>query len=247
MLRGKTALVTGAGLRLGRAIAEALGREGVRVVVHYNRSQGEAESLAAALRKMGTEAWTLGADLSDAQAVEGVVGRAVAVAGGLDILVNNASIFPEERLLEITAESLRENVQVNAFSALQLSRAFAAQGRSGGGHIVNLLDSRIVDYDLRHAGYHLSKQMLYSMTRMLALELAPGIAVNAVAPGLVLPPPGEDDSFLARMAHTNPLHRYGSGAEVAQAVLFLAQSEFITGQVVFVDGGRHLHASQAGV
>ena len=105
---------------------------------------------------------------------------------------------------------------------------------------MNLLDSRITDYDREHAAYHLSKRMLFALTRMLALELAPRTIVNAVAPGLILPPEGKDEDYLRRMAHTVPLNRHGDAGDIEQAVLFLLRCEFVTGQVIFVDGGRHM-------
>jgi hypothetical protein len=164
--------------------------------------------------------------------------KAVKLAGPIDILVNNASIFPQSGIMDFSPADLAENVQIHAMAPLQLCRDLAAQGRAG--DIVNMLDCRITDYDAEHAAYHLSKRMLFSMTRMLAIELAPGIKVNAVAPGLIIPPPGCDESFLERNASTNPLGRWGTVEQIADAVCFLVRSDFVTGQVIFVDGGRNL-------
>jgi NAD(P)-dependent dehydrogenase (short-subunit alcohol dehydrogenase family) len=119
-----------------------------------------------------------------------------------------------------------------------LSRRLAAQKRAGS--IVNLLDARMLDYDRQHLSYHLSKRALWDLTRIGAIEFAPLIRVNAVAPGLVLPPTGKDTEYLEKLKHTNLLNRYGSPEDVARAVLFLIESPFITGQVIFVDGGRHM-------
>jgi NAD(P)-dependent dehydrogenase (short-subunit alcohol dehydrogenase family) len=243
-LEGKTALVTGAGRRLGRSVSLALAARGMNVVVHYLKSRDEAEEVARGAREAGVEAWTLAADLADDGAARELVDRAMEVAGPLYALVNNASIFPASRLLGFDLEELERNVRVNAFAPLVLSRAFAAGGR--GGAIVNFLDSRVVDYDREHAAYHLSKRMLYAITRMASLELAPAVRVNAVAPGLVLPPPGEDRQYLEARAHTNPLGRVGTARDVAAAVTFLLECDFVTGQVIFVDGGRHLFGSVYG-
>ncbi len=243
-LAGATALVTGAARRLGRAIALALAGQGAGVVVHYNTSADAAGETAEQVRAAGAKCWTVQADLADPAAAEGLFGRAVEQAGPIDILVNNASIFPAGDLLETTPDEIALNVQVHATAPLQLSRALAAQQR--GGHIVNLLDARIADHDRSHAAYHLSKRVLLALTRMLALELAPRIAVNAVAPGLILPPPGEDDSYLAKLANTNPMGRHGAPRDVAEAVIFLVTSRFITGQIIFVDGGRHMRGSVHG-
>jgi pteridine reductase len=234
----QTALVTGAAKRLGRSIALGLAESGTNVILHYYSSQEDAEAVAEQARAGGANAWTVQADLADPDEAAALFSKASELAGEIQILVNNASIFPEDRLLEFTKPDLELNMQVNAFAPLLLSRAFAAKQDKG--VIVNLLDSRIKSYDKAHAAYHLSKQMLFSLTRTLAVELAPGIRVNGVAPGLILPPNGEDVSYLEKMKHTNPLGRYGSPDHVTETVKFLINSEFITGQVIYVDGGRHL-------
>lgn len=230
--------MTGASRRLGRATAEMLVREGLDIAVHYGRSGDEAAGLAAWVRDQGRRAAHLGADLADPADAEALLDRARAALGPVDVLINNASIFPEGTLRSMSAEEVHANVQVNALAPLLLSRAFAAQG--GRGSIVNLLDCRIADYDHKHAAYHLSKRMLYSLTKMMALEFAPQVRVNGVAPGLILPPPGEDEAYLDRLAHTNPLQTRGEAADVVRAIAFLLKSPFVTGQVIFVDGGRHL-------
>ncbi len=247
-LSGTLAFVTGGGKRIGRSIALALARAGADVVVHYHRSPSAAHRTADDVRALGRSAWTVPGDLGDPQQVESLLPAARDVAGGrpIGLLVNNASIFPEGGLLTFTPEDLAQNVQVNALAPLVLARAMAGQG--GEGHVVNLLDSRVVDYDRTHVPYHLSKRMLLSLTRMLAVELAPLVRVNAVAPGLILPPPGvEDEEYLRRLEHTNPLHAHGSPEDIARAAVFLAESPFITGQVIFVDGGRHLKGNFYGV
>jgi len=237
-LTGRTALVTGAAKRLGRAIGLALARQGVNIVVHYHRSAPAAHALCEEIRRVGVSAWPLPCDLSDAQQTQGLVEQAVSQAGPIDILVNNASIFDKETLWETSEQSLWRNLQIHAMAPLVLARALAQPGRAG--HIVNLLDTRVTTYDREHASYHISKRVLLTMTRMLALELAPGIAVNAVAPGLILPPAGQDESYLQKLTHANPLKRRGDPADVTDAVLFLLRSRFITGQIIYVDGGYHM-------
>ncbi len=237
-LAGRTALVTGAAKRLGRATALALAARGADVVIHYGRSEAEAGTAAEEVRRLGRRAWTLSADLASPEQSAALVPRAIEQAGSLDILVNCASQFPKASLRDFEPEELATNVQVNAMSPLILARAFAE--RTDRGDVVNFLDSRITDYDREHVPYHLSKRMLFALTRMMALELAPGIKVNAVAPGLILPPPGEDQSYLERLATTNPLQRVGSAKGITDAVLFLVESDFVTGQVIYVDGGRHM-------
>lgn len=240
-LSGRTALVTGAAKRLGAAMVRALAEEGVRVVLHYRSAREEAEELAESLRHGGATVWTAQAALGAAGAAEALFAEAEALSGGIDMVVNSASIFPKGTLHDLDEARLLENLQVNTLAPFALARCLAGTGRSG--CVLNLLDTRIADYDREHVPYHLSKRALYSLTRMMAEEFAPRLRVNAVAPGLVLPPPGEDEAYLARLAHTNPLARHGGAEDVAAAAVFLLKSDFITGQVVFVDGGRHLRGS----
>jgi len=243
-LSGKTALVTGAAKRLGRATALTLAHEGVNVVLHCRTSAKAAEELADAIRALDVKAWTLTADLASPAAAQSLVERALDMAGPLDFLINNASVFPTSGMADVSVESVHASVDLNALAPFLGARRFAEQRRDGA--IINFLDARIVDYDREHVAYHLSKRMLFELTRMMALEFAPAIRVNAVAPGLILPPAGKDESYLASLAHTNPLNRYGGVDDVTSAVVFLLQSPFITGQVIFVDGGRHLRGNMYG-
>jgi NAD(P)-dependent dehydrogenase (short-subunit alcohol dehydrogenase family) len=238
-LAGQTALITGAGKRIGQATALALAREGVGVVVHYHTSRDEAEALADTVRDANGRAWTVAADLADPDACANLLPRALALTGGaLDLLVNNASIFPLDRLADVSWPSLQQNLAVNAWAPFVLGRAFHA--RVGRGCIVNLLDARLQGYDWTHVGYIVSKHALAVLTRMTALEYAPHMRVNGVAPGLILPPPGKDERYLDALVHTVPLLRHGDADDVARAVVFLAANDFINGEVIHVDGGRHL-------
>lgn len=237
-LQGKVALVTGAGRRVGRAIAIALAEEGVNIVIHYRYSAEEASKLGRELHDRGMKSWLVKADFEDAAEYETLIARSLEMAGSLDILINNASIFPANTLQDVDVTALMKNMEVNAWAPFVLSRDFARL--AGRGQIVNLLDSRINGYDWRHVAYILSKHVLSVLTKMTALEFAPNIAVNGVAPGLILPPPGKDHSFLDRMADTVPLERHGDPSYIADAVIYLLKSDFLTGEVIRVDGGRHL-------
>jgi len=238
-LEGRTALVTGAAVRIGRAIALALAEQGANVIVHYRSSREEAEAACAELTALGARAWPLQAELASPDQAAGLIPRAAEVAGPVHALVNSASIFGPSTIAHMTPEQVRENLAVNAWGPLALMRALAAQ-EIDGGRVVNLLDTRVQGLDLDHAAYILSKHALLQLTRMAAVELAPRITVNAVAPGLILPPPGEDESYLDALAESLPLKRHGSARDVADAVTYLLQAEFVTGQVIFVDGGRHV-------
>ncbi len=236
--QGKTALVTGAAKRLGRAVVLALARSGCNVVIHYNRSAADAENTAEVARRENVGVQTLSSDLSDPDGIDGLFDSALTLTGKIDFLVNSASIFPRDELFDLTFESIENNLRINTLAPFVLTRKMA--GITDSGAVVNFLDTRILDYDKHHVSYHLSKQMLFSLTRMLSAELAPGIRVNAVAPGLILPPPGENESFLERMKGTNLLNTYGSIEQIAVTTLFLLWNTFITGQVIYVDGGRHI-------
>jgi NAD(P)-dependent dehydrogenase (short-subunit alcohol dehydrogenase family) len=238
-LKGKTALVTGGAKRIGRETALALANRGINVIIHFNRSESEALQLAAELKQAGVHAWTIQADFSRPDEYQNLIERAQQLAGSMDILVNNASIFPTDKLADLTWARLTTNIEVNAWVPFVLSRAFAQ--RVGRGKIVNLHDSRLKGYDWTHVGYILSKHVLAAMTQMMALEFAPDITVNAVAPGLILPPPGKDESYIENLVHTVPLKRHGGPQDIAEAIAFLVESDFITGNVIYVDGGRHLH------
>lgn len=237
-LDGKTALVTGAARRLGRAMTLALAERGARVVVHHNRSEAEAASLCDEIRKSGGSAHAIQADLVDASSVTRLFQEAVRQSGVIDILINNASVYERDTLWNMTEESVLLNLRIHALAPLTLAREMARQG--GPGHIINLLDTRVTVYDRDHASYHVSKRVLLTLTRMLALELAPKIAVNAIAPGLILPPAGEDETYLQKLAQANPLNRYGGPEDVVDAMLFLLGSRFVTGQILFIDGGYHM-------
>jgi pteridine reductase len=238
-LKGKIALVTGAGKRLGRCIALELAREGMNVIVHYRTAAHEAEAVAEEIRIHGCEAWTLQANLADHEHVEKVIPRALELSHHLDLLVNNASIFAAETPEEATFERLEDAMVTNAWAPFALTRAFAM--RVGHGMVINMLDSRVTGHDPGHMGYIVSKTALAAYTRICAVSYAPDVAVNAVAPGLVLSPVGcEDPSFLTRAGHTLPLHHHGDAEDVAAAVVYLAGTTFVTGEVIYVDGGRHL-------
>ncbi len=238
-LRGKIALITGASRRIGRTIAIALAEEGVHIVAH-DRREREAETLDVCneVVECGAKSWNIAADLEKPEEYETLIARAMKAAGALDILVNNASLFLPNTLMDVGFGDVTRHMHVNAWTPLVLSREFARLAR--GGKIVNLLDTRISGYDPDHVAYILSKHMLSVLTKMCAVEFAPDITVNGVAPGLILPPPGKDENYLEQLAQTVPLKRRGGPEDVAEAALYLLRNDFVTGQVIYVDGGQHL-------
>jgi NAD(P)-dependent dehydrogenase (short-subunit alcohol dehydrogenase family) len=237
-------LVTGAAVRLGRATALALARAGADVVIHYRSSVQEARATVAEIEACGVRGWAVGADLGVEDEARRVVEEARGLAGPIDILVNSASVFPRSEFETFTRGELVQSMDVNAWAPLVLARRFVEQVEAG--HIVNFLDTRAFGYDWGHVAYHASKVLLELLTREMALRWAPRFQVNAVAPGLALPPPGETADYLERLRRSNPLGRAGTPEEIAEAVLFLVRSRFVTGQVLFVDGGRHLREARRG-
>jgi len=244
-LEGKIALITGASKRIGRAIAMALAEEGAGIVAH-DRSVLEREIVKVCdeVADCGAKSWKIIADLEKQEEYESLISRSIQAAGSLDILINNASIFLPSTIEDVGFRDVTRHLQVNAWAPFVLSREFARL--AGRGKIINLLDTRIAGYDRAHVAYILSKRMLATITRMCALEYAPAITVNGVAPGLILPPAGKDEDYLSRLAQAVPLRRHGGPGDVTDAVLYLLESDFITGQIIYVDGGRHLQENGNG-
>ena len=245
-LSGHTALVTGGARRLGRAIALALAQEGADVVVHYRSSREEAEAVRAELAARGVRAWTVAADFADPAQTASLVPRAAALAGPLTLLVNSASDYPPSTLDTVTWPDLQRQIEVTAWAPFVLCREFVRQAEMdfrvapARGSLVNLLDAHITSGDATHVAYLWAKQLFAALTAQLALAYAPAFTVNAVAPGLILPPPGGDLACLETRAATVPLRRHGDPQDIAAAVIFLLKSDFITGETIFVDGGERL-------
>ena len=239
-LTGKTTLVTGAARRVGRAVALALARAGMHVAVHYHTSAGEARATSQAIESLGVRALLLQADLSDPAQVETLFSTLKEGFGGLDLLVHSASPFrtspfpsADPRPALATAHALLDAgyLAANAAAPLLAER---------NGALVFLLDLSAFR-PWRHFSAHAAgKAGLWALTRQLALELAPAVRVNAVAPGPVLPPDGFPPQKIAREAAKTLLGRWGSPEDVAGAVLYLARADFVTGQVLVVDGGQSL-------
>ena len=240
-LTGKVAVVTGGAVRVGRALTLTLAEVGCNVFIHYGRSAGPAQETQAAAQAFGVEADIYSADLSDLDSTQSVIPAAVARFARVDVLVNSAAIFPEEDTFESTdAKQWDTLFNINLRAPFLLSRAFAEQvGEQG--KIVNVLDARIRQPAPDHFVYRLTKTGLATMTVQMAHALAPRITVNAVALGAILPPPGEDESYLQNIAEKRvPLKRHGSAEIVAQNVLHLLQQDFLTGVTIPIDGGEFL-------
>jgi NAD(P)-dependent dehydrogenase (short-subunit alcohol dehydrogenase family) len=242
-LRGKVALVTGGAVRIGRALSLALAQAGCHLFIHYGLSTDGARETQADATAYGVTAHTYSANLADAGETEALIPAALAQFGRLDILINNAAIFPDEDSFSGTDSRLWDELfAVNLRAPFLLSQAFAAQvSADGAGKIINILDARIRRPDGDHFAYRLTKGGLGQMTEMLARQLAPRITVNAVALGAILPPPGKDECYLAELAASRvPLRRAGSPAIVADNLLHLLRHDFLTGVILPIDGGEFL-------
>jgi NAD(P)-dependent dehydrogenase (short-subunit alcohol dehydrogenase family) len=236
------ALVTGAGTRLGQAIARALAAAGAGVAVQHWRSEAGASDLVAEVTAGGGRAVALRADLTDPSACERVVREGAAALGPLDVLVNSAAVFLPGTLVTTGLDEWEAQFALNLRAPFLLTRAFVAQlPATRHGKVVNVTDARLRRPAPGHLAYRLTKAALAHMTEVLAVELAPRVSVNAVAPGAMLPPPGEGAAaFGERVARAVPLQRAGGATPVADAVLYLLREDFVTGVVLPVDGGEYL-------
>ncbi len=240
-IKGMNAIITGSAKRIGRNIAIRLAQEGVNLALHYHSSEKDAKELKNILKNYSVKTVFIQQNLNDIHAGEKIFRSAKTKLGKIDIIINNASIFPEKDIETFSYEDLITSINIHAWAPLQLSRCLYKNSNEG--IIINILDTRLWDYDLKHASYFLGKQLLRHITKTLALKFAPRIRVNAIAPGLILPPPGENEEYLKKMSKTNPLQTFGCVDDTADAVLFLLNAKFTTGQVIFIDGGRFLLGS----
>ena len=240
-LSGRVALVTGAGIRVGRAIALALARAGADVAVHYRSSGAGAEEVCGEIRALGRRAASVPGNLADPPACAAVVAAAAKAFGGIDFLVHSASTFRRASLEETTPDLWDSAMAVNARAGFLLAREAAPTLKSRRGRIVLVSDFLAVQPARGYLAHAVSKAAVEGLVRALAIELAPEISVNGVAPGIVLPPEGTPPEEAARWARSTPARRNGDPEDVASTALFLcAGPAFVTGQVVRVDGGRSL-------
>lgn len=237
----KTALVTGAAKRIGRAIALALARDGYDIGVHYGQSHGDAVALVDELTALGVKASALQADLSQVATVADLVTAARAALGPLSVLVNNASVFADDRARSLTVASWQTHMDTNLLAPVLLSQAFAAQDDlPEGASIINMIDQRVLKPSPPFFSYGLSKAGLWHATRTLAQALAPKIRVNAVGPGPTLKSVHQSEADFAREARSTLLQKPTSPEEVAAAVIYLLNAPSVTGQMICVDSGQHL-------
>ncbi|HEU4566052.1 MAG TPA: SDR family oxidoreductase, partial [Gemmatimonadaceae bacterium] len=239
-LAGRVALVTGAGRRVGRALALALGARGMRVAVHYHASRAGADETARRIAAAGSEARVFAADLRDVAACERLVDEVASSFGALDVLVNSAAVMLRTPVGEVTAGQWDDIFALNLRAPFFLARAAARAMGERGGAIVNIADLAGLEVWPGYLPHGASKAGVIYLTRALARTLAPRVRVNAVAPGAVLLPDDWPEESAERLARTTPLQRLGAPEDVAGAVLYLLEADYVTGDTIVVDGGRHV-------
>lgn len=236
----KVAMVTGGAVRVGRALSLGLAEAGYDVVVNYRSSAGPAREVARRIDGLGRNCMTLQGDVSSAGDVEAMATAVREEAGRLDLLVNSASLFDSGDLLEVEEGRWDSVMAVNVKGPFLLVKALAPMLLEASGSVVNVVDLSAFQAWTEYPHHSVSKAALLQLTRVMARVLAPRVRVNAVAPGVVLPPEDEPESHTERHQDRTPLGEIGTPEDVLRTVLFLAASPFITGEVILVDGGRHL-------
>jgi NAD(P)-dependent dehydrogenase (short-subunit alcohol dehydrogenase family) len=233
-----SALVTGGGKRLGREIAISLAKKGYNLAIHYNSSDKEAEEVKDICIGLGVRAETYQFDLKDYRESETFIDKIYQDFKDLEVLVNCASVFIRSHTKDTNIDTYENNMDINFSSPYFLAKGFAKS--VDGGVIINLLDTKIGFYHDAYSSYSLSKKMLGEFTKLAALEFAPKIRVNGVAPGTILPPNGVDEEYMDRLINKVPLKRMGDPKDIVRTVEFLLDSDFITGEIIFVDGGENI-------
>ncbi|HEX4683897.1 MAG TPA: SDR family oxidoreductase [Gemmatimonadaceae bacterium] len=241
-LRGRTALVTGAGHRVGRAIAVALGGRGMRVAVHYNATADGARETAKEIEAAGGEAKLFTGDLTDASQAPKLIADVTSAFGGLDVLVNSAAVMVRTPFGEVTPDQWDDIMALNVRAPFFLAQAAAPHLKKARGTIVNICDLAAFETWPAYLPHGLSKAGMVYLTRSLARVLAPDVRVGGIAPGTVLLPESWSSADARRLSDTTPLGREGSPEDVTRTVLFILDSDYLTGETIIVDGGRHIRA-----
>jgi NAD(P)-dependent dehydrogenase (short-subunit alcohol dehydrogenase family) len=237
----KTALITGAARRIGRALALDLAHNGYDIAVHCNASRDEADQVAALIREKGRKAVVVQGDLADPSIPEKLIKDSKAALGALSVLINNASIFEPDEVGGISQDSWAAHQDTNLRAPIMLSQAFARQMPTGQhGNIINIIDQRVWKLNPTFFSYTMSKTGLWTATRTLAQALAPNIRVNAIGPGPALPSVRMDQAEFDKQARLTLLGRGTSPTEIAAAVQFILSQPSLTGQMIALDGGQHL-------
>jgi pteridine reductase len=234
----QAALVTGGAIRLGKALAFGLAAAGYDIALHYNRSAADADQTAAEIRALGVSCQTFGFNLQDVAAFPNWLSTVQQAFPNLAVLVNSASAYTQASIAQTSIEAFDAQFAINVRAPFFLLQAFAQQ--VGHGDVINIIDNKIAFNQPQYAAYLLSKKTLAALTQLAALELAPAIRVNGIAPGVVMAGETRSAAYMAWRLQGIPLQRAGSPNYIVQAMLSLLQNEFVTGQILLVDGGESL-------
>lgn len=234
----KTALITGGAKRIGREIVLGLAESGYDIALHYFGSENDARDTESQVRELGRTCKLYKFDLAKENDLPLLINSVTKDFPDLELLINNASLFEKATIEDTEPDMIDRQFSVNFKAPFFLMRDFARRHKKG--QIINILDARITQKDFNYSAYSLSKMALAELTKMAAVEFAPGIRVNGVAPGIILPPSNESIEYLDRKSKNVPLQRKGNISEIVNAVIFLTENDYVTGQIIFVDGGEHL-------
>ncbi|KJS09547.1 MAG: short-chain dehydrogenase [Gammaproteobacteria bacterium BRH_c0] len=238
MSERQAALVTGGAIRVGLHFAKTLAAKGYDIAIHYNSSADKAEEAAVAIRAMGVNCAIFPCDFLSGRDPSGLIDDVAAVFPHLSVLVNCASIYNAAPVAETTMAVLQNEFMVNFFTPFLLSGAFARRVERG--NIVNILDNKIAFQQYQYGAYLSAKKALGELTKMTAMEFAPRIRVNGIAPGVIMPGVTRTDDYIDWRVKGIPLQRQGAVEELGKALLYILDNEYITGQHLFVDGGEGL-------
>lgn len=239
-LKGRTALVTGGARRIGKAIALAFAKEGCQILLHYHKSEKEAAETQAEIRNLGAACDLFCADLSKRGEIESLLQREEKVFSKVSILINSASVFHKTPIEKVSVDEWHEFTATNLVGPFLLSRFVGLKLKDSQreGLIINVTDASVVRPIRNHVAYCVSKAALANLTRSLALEMAPHVRVNSVAPGAILFPPSYTDEEKQKILNQVPLKRTGEPRDVADACVFLGRADYVNGITLAVDGGR---------
>jgi NAD(P)-dependent dehydrogenase (short-subunit alcohol dehydrogenase family) len=235
------ALVTGGARRIGAHLARTLAGRGYAVAIHYGSSAAKAEALAEEIERAGGRAAAIQSDLADPAQLEELMAAAQAAVGPIQVLVNNAAVFEHDRAADFSLDQWDRQLAINLRAPVVLARAFARLvSGDANGLVVNLLDQRIAAPTKGYFSYTVSKLALAAATELLATALAPRVRVNGIAPGLTLKSGAQTEADFERLIHRTPLGKGSSLEAIAQALVYFLEADAVTGQILFVDGGRRL-------
>lgn len=233
-----TALITGGAVRLGKVFSTTMANAGYKLAIHYNSSSAEADATAETLRKTGVDCETFAFDFSQKHEVSELIKTVRSKFPDLNVLINSASVYDQATMMETPEFILERQFRVNFQAPYLLTQAFAQQ--CGSGDVINIIDNKIAFNQYQYSAYVLSKKTLAEFTRLAAVELAPDIRVNGIAPGVVLPASVRSQDYIDWRIQGIPLKQQGGGDNIALALQYLLTNKFVCGQILFVDGGESL-------